>query len=72
MDRRNLVEGLQRAFNEDDRVRLTEDTADVEYKENTNSLYVKEQKTYNFEHRADQEPVMSEEELFARLLQERR
>jgi hypothetical protein len=72
MDRRNLVEGLQKAFNEDERVRNTEDIRDVEYKENTKSLYVKEQKTYDFERRSQECHLMSEEELFARLLKERR
>ena len=33
MDKRNLVEGLQKAFNTDDRQRNTSDTSDVEYKE---------------------------------------
>lgn len=41
MDKRNLVEGLQKAFNTDDRQRNTSDTSDVEYKENTNTLYIK-------------------------------
>ena len=31
MDKRNLVEGLQKAFNTDDRQRNTSDTSDVEY-----------------------------------------
>ena len=43
MDKRNLVEGLQKAFNTDDRQRNTSDTSDVEYKENTNTLYIKKQ-----------------------------
>ena len=34
MDKRNLVEGLQKAFNTDDRQRNTSDTSDVEYKDN--------------------------------------
>ena len=46
MDKRNLVEGLQKAFNTDDRQRNTSDTSDVEYKENTNTLYIKKQRTY--------------------------
>ena len=49
MDKRNLVEGLQKAFNTDDRQRNTSDTSDVEYKENTNTLYIKKQRTYNME-----------------------
>ena len=44
MDKRNLVEGLQKAFNTDDRQRNTSDTSDVEYKENTNTLYIKKQR----------------------------
>lgn len=44
MDKRNLVEGLQKAFNTDDRQRNTSDTSDVEYKENTNTLYIKNRK----------------------------
>lgn len=48
MDKRNLVEGLQKAFNTDDRQRNTSDTSDVEYKENTNTLY--NQKTENLQY----------------------
>ena len=44
MDKRNLVEGLQKAFNTDDRQRNTSDTSDVEYKD---SLY---QKTENLQY----------------------
>ena len=38
MDRRDLVEELQKAFNDDSRVRNTDDIHDVEYKENTNGI----------------------------------
>ena len=38
MDKRNLVEGLQKAFNTDDRQRNTSDTSDVEYKKNEEEL----------------------------------
>ncbi len=72
MDRRNLVESLQKAFNEDDRIRNTNDIDDVEYKEDTNTLYVNEQKTYNMQMKAPEVPAMSEEEIFARLRNERR
>ena len=72
MDRGNLVESLQKAFNEDDRIRNTNDIDDVEYKEDTNTLYVNEQKTYNMQMKAPEVPAMSEEEIFARLRNERR
>ena len=73
MDRRDLVEGLQKAFNDDSRVRNTDDIHDVEYKENTNTLYVKEQKTYNIVRKKEEEPgFMSEEEIFKRLQEQRR
>ena len=73
MDRHSLVEELNKAFREDDRIRNTEDTADVEYREDTNTLLVNEQTTYNVLKEKEQEvPKMSEEELFGRLLKERR
>jgi len=72
MDRRDLVENLQKAFNDDSRVRHTDDIADVEYKENTNSLYVKEQKTYELQNKERDLRAMSEEEVFERLLKDRR
>lgn len=73
MDRQSLVEELNKAFREDDRTRNTEDTADVEYREDTNTLLVNEQTTYNVLKEKEQEvPKMSEEELFGRLLKERR
>ena len=73
MDRHSLVEELNKAFREDDRIRNTEDTTDVEYREDTNTLLVNEQTTYNVLKEREQEvPKMSEEELFGRLLKERR
>ena len=73
MDRHSLVEELNKAFREDDRIRNTEDTTDVEYREDTNTLLVNEQTTYNVLREKEQEiPKMSEEELFGRLLKERR
>ena len=73
MDRQSLVEELNKAFREDDRIRNTEDTTDVEYREDTNTLLVNEQTTYNVLKEKEQEiPKMSEEELFGRLLKERR
>ena len=73
MDRHSLVEELNTAFREDDRIRNTEDTTDVEYREDTNTLLVNEQTTYNVLKEKEQEvPKMSEEELFGRLLKERR
>ena len=73
MDRHSLVEELNKAFREDDRIRNTEDTTDVEYREDTNTLLVNEQTTYNVLKEKEQEvPSMSEEELFGRLLKERR
>ena len=73
MDRPSLVEELNKAFREDDRIRNTEDTTDVEYREDTNTLLVNEQTTYNVLKEKEQEiPKMSEEELFGRLLKERR
>ena len=71
MATRNLVEGLQKAFNTDDRQRNTSDTSDVEYKENTNTLYIKKQRTYNMEENIPSATAMSEEEIFKRLLEER-
>lgn len=79
MDKRNLVEGLQKAFNTDDRQRNTSDTSDVEYKENTNTLYIKKQRTYNMEENRTYNmeenipsaTAMSEEEIFKRLHEER-
>lgn len=73
MDRRNLVEELQKAFNDDSRQRATKDLSDVEYMENTKSLRVNEQKTYEILNKEKPEAqVMTEEELFGRLLKERR
>ena len=73
MDRHSLVEELNKAFREDDRIRNTEDTTDVEYREDTNTLLVNEQTTYNVLKEKEQEvPKMSEEELFGRLLKEGR
>ena len=73
MDRHSLVEELNKAFREDDRIRNTEDTTDVEYRDDTNTLLVNEQTTYNVLKEKEQEvPKMSEEELFGRLLKERR
>ena len=73
MDRHSLVEELNKAFREDDRIRNTEDTTDVEYREDTNTLLVNEQTTYNVLKEKEQEiPKRSEEELFGRLLKERR
>ena len=73
MDRHSLVEELNKAFREDDRIRNTEDTTDVEYREDTNTLLANKQTTYNVLKEKEQEvPKMSEEELFGRLLKERR
>ena len=73
MDRHSLVEELNKAFREDDRIRNTEDTTDVEYREDTNTLLVNKQTTYNVLKEKEQEvPKMSEEELFGRLWKERR
>ena len=55
----------------DDRQRNTSDTSDVEYKENTNTLYIKKQRTYNMEENIPSATAMSEEEIFKRLLEER-
>ena len=73
MDRHSLVEELNKAFREDDRIRNTEDTTDVEYREDTNTLLVNEQTTYNVLKEKEQVfPKMSEEEFFVCLLKERR
>ena len=73
MDRRDLVEGLQKAFTDDDRTRNTQDISDVEYKENTNSLYINEHKTYDMLNKKEPDlRVMSEEEVFERLQKDRR
>lgn len=71
MDKRDLVESLQKAFNDDDRKRNTADISDVEYKENTNTLYVKKQRTYNMQGNSSDANRMSEEEIFKRLHAER-
>lgn len=72
MDRQSLIEGLQKAFDGDDRQRNTEDVSDVEYKGDTNSLYVKRQKVFDMQSRQpEQLHVMSEEEIFERLHKER-
>ena len=62
MDKRNLVEGLQKAFNTDDRQRNTSDTSDVEYKENTNTLYIKKHRTNNKEENNQSANAMSQEQ----------
>ena len=46
MDRQSLIEGLQKAFDGDDRERTTNDISDEEYKGDTNTLYVKKQKMF--------------------------
>lgn len=72
MDRQSLIEGLQKAFDGDDRQRNTCDISDVEYKGDTNTLYVKRQKSYNMQNdKPDTLHVMSEEEIFERLHKER-
>lgn len=71
MDRKNLVEELQKAFKGDDRERSTEDEKDVEFVQNTNTLRINEQKTPD-ESEENKVHVMTEEELFSRLLKERR
>ncbi len=72
MDRQSLIEGLQKAFDGDDRQRNTEDVSDVEYKGDTNSLYVKRQKVFDMQSgQPEQLHVMSEEEIFERLHKER-
>lgn len=73
MDRQELIAGLNRAFGGDERQRNTEDISDVEYKGDTNSLYVKEQRTFNMQMDKPASTIgqMSEEELFARLHKER-
>lgn len=73
-NRRDLVEGLQRAFTQDDSTRNTKEASDVEYKENTNSLYIKKQNTYDMLNNKEPKDLreMSEEEVFERLLKERR
>ncbi|MCM1106247.1 MAG: hypothetical protein NC355_04805 [Blautia sp.] len=71
MDKKNLVEELQKAFQGNEPPRDADEVSDVEYKENTNSLLVNEQKTYeNLD--APTKKAMSEEEIFDRLLKERR
>lgn len=77
MDKRNLVEDLQKAFNADDRTRNTEDTHDVEYKENTNTLFIRKQAAdrilSSLNGETDPEAnKMSEEEIFQRLHEDRK
>ena len=72
MDRQSLIERLQKAFDGDERQRNTSDISDVEYKGDTNTLYVKEQKLFNMQNdEPDTLHVMSEEEIFERLYKER-
>lgn len=73
-NRRDLVEGLQKAFTQDDSASSTKEASDVEYKENTNSLYIKKQSTYDMLNNKEPKDLreMSEEEVFERLLKERR
>lgn len=72
MDRQSLIEGLQKAFDGDDRQRNTEDVSDVEYKGDTNSLYIKRQKSFDMQSEQPKKlPAMSEEEIFERLHKER-
>ncbi|MCM1282708.1 MAG: hypothetical protein NC180_03175 [Muribaculaceae bacterium] len=71
MDKKNLVEELQKAFQGNETPKDADEVSDVEYKENTNTLLVNEQKTYeNLD--APTKKAMSEEEIFDRLLKERR
>lgn len=71
MDKKNLVEELQKAFKGDDREQNTEDKKDVEFLQNTNTLRVNEQKTFAMQEE-QRVHTMTEEELFSRLLKERR
>lgn len=70
MDRQNLVEELQKAFSGGQGTHAEND-ADVEYRENTKTLVVKGDRTYEMIHEP-KEQKMSEEEVFERLLQDRR
>lgn len=72
MDKKNLLEELQKAFKGDDRERNTEDKKDVEFLQNTNTLRVNEQKTFAMQEEEQKIHTMTEEELFSRLLKERR
>ena len=68
MDRQSLIEGLQKAVDGDDRERTTNDISDVEYKGDTNTLYVKKQKMFDMQNNEPEvKHVMSEEEIFERL-----
>ena len=72
MDRQSLIEGLQKAFDGDDRERTTNDISDVEYKGDTNTLYVKKQKMFDMQNNEPEvKHVMSEEEIFERMHKER-
>lgn len=71
MDRKNLVEELQKAFKGDDREQSAGDEKDVEFVQNTNTLRINEQKTPDAPEE-NKVHVMTEEELFSRLLKERR
>lgn len=71
MDKRDLVESLQKAFHEDQPQRNTKDSTDVEYKENTNTLFIKKHHTYDIQKEAEKANVLSEEEIFKRLHEER-
>ena len=70
MDRQNLVEELKKAFSNGQEDGGAEDT-DVEFRENTNTLVLKSDRVYQM-NSEPQEKKMSEEEVFERLLRDRR
>ncbi|MCH5332646.1 MAG: hypothetical protein J1D89_01695 [Agathobacter sp.] len=71
MDRKNLVEELQKAFQGDDRAQSAENEKGTEFVQNTNTLRVNEY-TLPVEEEENKVQIMTEEELFSRLLKERR
>lgn len=70
MDRQNLVEELRKAFSTGQEEGAEKDM-DVEFRENTNTLVVKGDRVYQM-NSEPQEKKMSEEEVFERLLKDRR
>lgn len=74
MDRESLIQGLQNAFDGDEKYNSkSEENLDVEYKADTNSLLVNKAVEAQILEKQDAEVVvMTEEELFERLRNERR
>lgn len=74
MDRESLINGLKSAFDEDEKYKDEEEkNKDIEYKADTNTLLINKEVEAQILEKKDAEiKPMSEEELFARLHNERR